>query len=82
MNNQRQSELLKAAADAFGFSTVTEMLEAVNTDSIVPAICSDCGYTTKTEPDVVNYSCSVCGDETISSVLVIAGIVFTAEAPH
>lgn len=60
-----------------GFSDVMDFLEDTGLDSIVPAICMnpDCDATADLEPDQTAGYCECCGQQTMRSGLVIAGII-------
>jgi hypothetical protein len=65
-------ETLRAAE---GFETVDEMLEAATFDSVSPAICFDCDHTCEMEPDQDRGYCENCGQNTVVSALILAGII-------
>lgn len=65
-------ELLRMAADEYGYDSVMDMLSAATFDSVCPAVCQ-CGYTEDLEPD--GYcECPECGRK-MKSVLLIAGLI-------
>ena len=72
----RQEKLAKLLA-AEGFDTFEELAEAVFSDSVSPAICTeaDCDYTTEMEPDQDAGYCENCGKNTVMSALVLAGLI-------
>jgi predicted Zn-ribbon and HTH transcriptional regulator len=72
--SERQRLLQKATKD-FGFSGVDEMFESCIIDSVVPATCRVCGYTTEMEPDQDGGWCEVCEDTTVVSVLILGGLI-------
>lgn len=57
--------------------TVMAMLERATFDSVVPAICTNpgCEFTEQLEPDAQGCRCGECGTDTVSSCLIIAGLV-------
>lgn len=71
---ERQS-LLHQAANDFGFETMEEMFAAACFDSIVPAICYRCGYTTEMEPDQTRGWCEECEKNSVVSVLILGGLI-------
>lgn len=52
-----------------------ELLEDAVYDSIVPAICTECGHVTEMEPDQDRGYCEICKQNTVSSCLVLAGLI-------
>ena len=60
-----------------GFEKVEEILFASVTDSVCPAICmtEGCDYTTEMEPDQDAGHCEACGGNTVTSALVLAGLI-------
>ena len=69
-------EKLAHLADAYG-STVEELLETWGNDSCVPGICMNpgCDYTTEYEPDGREGWCGVCGTQSVTSLLVLRGVI-------
>lgn len=68
---------LVTLADLEGFNDVMDFLEATGLDSIVPAICTDpgCNATADLEPDQRAGYCEGCGQQTIQSAMVLAGMI-------
>ena len=60
-----------------GFRTIEEILFASITDSVCPAICmtEGCDYTTEMESDQDAGYCERCGGNTVTSALVLAGLI-------
>ena len=60
-----------------GFTCLDDLLQAVITDSVCPAICTEagCDYTCEMEPDQDRGYCEACGGQTVKSALILAGIV-------
>ena len=56
---------------------VDNFLKAATRDSVCPAICvtEGCDYTTDMEPDQDAGYCEVCGGYTVTSALVLAGLI-------
>lgn len=54
-----------------------ELLSAAVIDSVCPAICmtEGCDFTAKMEPDQDQGYCEACGGNTVTSALVLAGII-------
>ncbi len=61
--------------EAEGFENIDELLEASICDSVVPAICMDCGCTAQMEPDQRAGYCEVCGQNKVVSCLILAGLI-------
>ena len=72
----RQEKLAKLL-EAEGFDTLEDLAEAVVSDSVSPAICTepDCDYTSEMEPDQDAGYCESCGKNTVVSALVLAGLI-------
>ena len=68
-------ELLEQAAADFGYDDLLSMFEAAVFDSVCPAICTECQYTTEYEPDQDRGWCENCEKNTVVSVLVLGGII-------
>jgi ssDNA-binding Zn-finger/Zn-ribbon topoisomerase 1 len=68
---------LNELVESEGFDTLEEMLAACIADSVSPAICTapNCNYTTEMEPDQRAGFCEACGQNTVQSALVLAGII-------
>ena len=67
--------LLRQAADAYGYESIQDMYAAAVCDSVSPAICRECGYTTDMEPDQDRGWCDECEKNTVVSVLVLGGLI-------
>ena len=66
---------LKDLVRAEGFDSVFEMMEEYAIDSVCPAICVDCGYTTFMEPDQDSGYCEDCGSNRVKSALILGGMI-------
>lgn len=66
---------LAELVEAEGFPGSYELAEAYIHESIVPAICTKCGYTTHYEPDSTRGWCEECDKGTCVSALVLMGII-------
>ncbi|MEQ8696139.1 MAG: hypothetical protein RLT05_06215 [Bauldia litoralis] len=73
-NSERQ-EKLAALREAEGFATIEAMLETTAFDSVSPAICINCNCTAEMEPDQDRGHCEGCGQNTVVSALVLAGVI-------
>ena len=71
------NEKLQQLATDYGFASTFDMLESAMFDSVCPAICTseDCNYTCDMEPDQRNGYCEACGNNSVVSCLVLAGII-------
>ncbi len=60
-----------------GFKILDQLLRQTATDSICPAICmtEGCDHTTEMEPDQAHGYCEACGANTVTSALVLAGLI-------
>lgn len=67
-------DMLQAVADEEGYKDIDSMLHSVIFDSIVSAVCINCGNITETEPDQNEGWCEDCCTNTVKSILVLAGI--------
>ena len=60
-----------------GFRTLDKLLQQAANDSVCPAICmtEGCDHTTEMEPDQDCGYCEKCGGNTVTSALVLAGLI-------
>lgn len=60
-----------------GYQSVDDLLHAVITDALCPAICTNlsCHYTAKMEPDQDRGWCPECGTNSMQSAFVLAGLI-------
>ena len=74
--SSRAAKLMKLC-DLEGYKRLDELLQASVTDSICPSICmtEGCDYTTEMEPDQDAGYCEECGGNTVTSALVLAGLI-------
>lgn len=72
----RQTKL-KVLAEAEGFATVTDLLEAASLDSVSPGICAreGCDYTAEVEPDQDRGWCEECRANSVHGALVLAELI-------
>lgn len=66
---------LAELVEAEGFQDSLELAETFIHESIVPAICTKCGYTTEYEPDSTRGWCEGCESQSCVSALVLMGII-------
>jgi len=74
--SNKAAKLMKLC-DAEGFNCLDDLLAAAATDSVCPAICmtEGCDYTAEMEPDQDQGYCESCGGNTVTSALVLAGLI-------
>jgi hypothetical protein len=72
-----KSEKLMKLFDIEGFEGLDDLLQAVATDSVCPAICmtEGCDHTAQMEPDQDEGYCEACGGNTVVSALVLADLI-------
>jgi len=70
-------EKLEKLAEIEGYEDVSEFLNEVGFESVVPGICTNpnCDYTTSVEPDQDKGHCENCRTKTVQSCLVLAGVI-------
>jgi hypothetical protein len=66
---------LRDLAEAEGYDDPWDLIEDNHIDSVVPAICTECGYTTGMEPDQSRGWCEDCGNNTVVSCLILAEVI-------
>lgn len=73
MDNDKLVQL----AELEGYNDSMDMLEDFAFDSIVPGICVEdgCDYIADVEPDQGNGWCELCGENSVVSCLILAGIM-------
>jgi hypothetical protein len=73
----RKAAKLMKLCDLEGFDSLDDLLQAAVIDSVCPAICmtDGCDYTTEMEPDQDQGFCEACGGNTVTSALVLAGLI-------
>jgi hypothetical protein len=74
--SHKAAKLMKLC-DIEGFDSLDDLLQAAATDSVCAAICmtEGCEYTTEMEPDQDQGFCEGCGGNTVTSALVLAGLI-------
>lgn len=73
MTNENEKLLILCKEE--GYSDPVQMLEECMTDSTVPAICMNCDATSYMEPDQEKGFCENCGNNSVVSCLVLAGLI-------
>jgi hypothetical protein len=68
---------LMKLCDLEGYKRLHDFLKAAAVDSVCPAICmtEGCDHTTEMEPDQSEGYCEACGGKTMTSALVLAGLI-------
>jgi hypothetical protein len=74
--SNKATKLMKLC-EAEGFDRLDDLLKLSVADSVCPAICmtEGCDHTTEMEPDQTEGYCEVCGGNTVTSVLILAGLI-------
>ena len=62
-------------AQAWGYLCPQELANDYAFDSMVPAICMDCTYSTEYEPDQNAGHCECCNTNSVKSILILQGII-------
>jgi hypothetical protein len=74
--SNKAAKLMKLC-EVQGFATFEGLLAACGHDSICPAICmvEGCDHVADMEPDQDEGYCEACGSTTMTSALVLAGLI-------
>jgi hypothetical protein len=74
--SHKAAKLMKLC-DLEGYKRLHDLLRVSTTDSVCPAICmtEGCDYTTEMESDQDAGYCEACGGNTVTSALVLAGLI-------
>jgi hypothetical protein len=74
--SHKAAKLMKLC-DLEGYKRLHDLLKASTSDSVCPAICmtEGCDYTTEMERDQDAGYCEACGGNTVTSALVLAGLI-------
>ena len=74
--SNKAAKLMKLC-EAEGFASFDDLLQVAAADSVCPAICmtEGCDYTAEMEPDQDKGYCEVCGGNTVTSALILAGFI-------
>ncbi len=72
-----KSKKLMKLCEIEGYDNPYDLMQAVMTDSVSPAICmtEGCDYTAEMEPDQREGYCEACGGNTMMSALVLADLI-------
>ena len=72
-----KAQKLMKLCEVEGFTNALDLIEAVSHDSVCPGICmtEGCDHTAEMEPDQTEGYCDACGGNTVTSVLVLAGLI-------
>jgi hypothetical protein len=72
-----KAKKLMRLCEVEGYETVHDLISAVATDTVCPAICmtEGCDYSAELEPDQCEGYCESCGGNTMVSALVLAGLI-------
>jgi hypothetical protein len=68
---------LEEPGEIEGYENVEDLIEAVFSDTVSPAICmnEDCNFTCEMEPDQDAGYCEECHTNTMKAAAVLAGII-------
>ncbi len=66
---------ISALMEAYGYRELDALVSDCVMDSISPAICTECGYTTDMEPDQREGWCEECEAGTVKAALVLLGMI-------
>ena len=77
MDDALRATKLAKLVDIEGYDRLEELLEAVFSDSVSPAICmnEDCNFTCEMEPDQDAGYCEECHTNTMKAAPVLAAII-------
>ena len=72
-----KAKKLMRLCEVEGYKGPCDLLDAVAGDSVCPAICmtEGCDYTAEMEPDQTEGYCEACGGNTVTSALVLIGLI-------
>jgi hypothetical protein len=72
-----KAQKLMKLCEAEGFDKLDDLLTLATADSVCPAICmtEGCDYTAEMEPDQTEGYCEACGGNTVTSALILAGLI-------
>jgi hypothetical protein len=72
-----KAKKLMTLCEVEGYLNIHDLVDAVRTDSICPAICmtEGCDHTAEMETDQTEGYCDACGGNTVVSALVLAGLI-------
>jgi hypothetical protein len=77
LDDTLREKKLAALVEIEGYDSVEELLEAVFSDAVSPAICThpDCDHTAEMEPDQDAGYCEACRRNSVASAPVLAGLL-------
>jgi hypothetical protein len=75
LSKELREAKLNQILESEGYDNLDTLLEVSITDSVCPAACINCSYTTEMEPDQDRGHCENCGTNTVVSALVLAGLI-------
>jgi hypothetical protein len=72
-----KAQKLMKLCEVEGYKNAHDLVQAIWTDSVCPAICmtEGCDHTAEMEPDQTEGFCEVCGGNTVTSALILAGLI-------
>ena len=72
-----KAQKLMKLCEVEGYKNARDLIQAVWTDSVCPAICmtEGCDHTAEMEPDQTEGYCEACGGNTVTSAIVLAGLM-------
>ncbi len=73
----KKSLKLIALCESEGFKSIDDLIAATVVDAVSPGICMNegCDYITEVEPDQREGYCEICDDCSVTSALVLAGVI-------
>jgi hypothetical protein len=78
MKRRNDNESLAILAEQYGYESGLDLIAHHAMESVVPAICTslDCEeYSAELEPDCENGFCEYCGESSMVSCMVLAGVI-------
>ena len=77
MSSPRDQAKLAKLLEIEGYDSIEALLEAVLSDAVSPAICTneDCDFTCEMEPDQDAGWCDECRTNTMKAAPVLAGVI-------
>jgi hypothetical protein len=73
----KKSLKLIAVCKSEGFKCIEDLIAATSLDAVSPGICMNegCNYVTEVEPDQREGYCEACDDCSVTSALILAGVI-------
>jgi hypothetical protein len=77
MDARLREDKLARLLEVEGYERIEDLIEAVFSDSVSPAICmnEDCNFTCEMEPDQDAGYCEECHTSTMTAAPILAGII-------